>query len=430
MTTRDKAGRPSLWSRLIIADPGLTDSLGHHLGYSVSVGEAAMQAGVPAMILANAAFVPGTMNVPIVPAFSARYQSASAPSRLRGTLYGLASQLPPEAGHAIAQRLRSIRRLVQRSTNGTQDAMGQELASMLVGIPDARGALLLLHSVSAANLASLPDSVSAEAIGGLAVVLRRTVREMDTTDAAAEPIATVMRRLRDHWGDRLRIFADTDDLATLYRTELDQPVATVPLPVVTPPVRQGTVGSPPHLVYAGGARAEKGYHHLPALIDRLRDKARFTVHSGVVTDNADPLVQRAHRTIRALAQTGSVTLIERSLPPDDYLHLIGAADLLLLPYDGDAYGPRSSGILAEARAMGVPAIVPARCWMAHSVGPAESLIFHGPADIARAVGAALAEMARLSAAYRDSAAVWRAEHNPARVFATLAGCGLRGASMI
>lgn len=423
MTTRDKAGRPSPWGRLIIADPGLTDSLGHHLGYSVSVGDAAMQTGLPATILANAEFVPGTTPVPIIPAFSTRYQSASTPSRLRGALYGLASQLPPEAGHAVAQGLRSMRRLVQRSTTGTQDMMGRELAVILAGTPDARGALLLLHSVSAANLASLPDAVSAESIAGLAVVLRRTVREMDTTDAAQEPIAAVMRRLRDHWGERLRIFADTDDLAIMYRAELGQPVATVPLPVMTPPVRQGAVGCPPHLVYAGGARAEKGYHHLPGLIERLRDKARFTVHSGVVTDNADPLVQRAHRTMRTLAQAGSVTLIERSLPPDDYLDLIGTADLLLLPYDGDTYGPRSSGILAEARAMGVPAIVPAGCWMARCVGAARSLIFDGQADIRRAVEAALADMPGLAAAYRDSAMAWRREHNPARVFATLAGCG-------
>lgn len=418
---RDEAGRFGWWTRLIIADPGLTDSLGHHLGYSVSVAAAGMDAGLPATILAGAGFVPVDTRIPITPAFSARYQSASVPSRLRGTLYGLASQLPSPASHAVAQGLRSVRRLVLRSTRAARDSLGPELAALLAGIPDASGALLLLHSVSAANLASLGDTVAPDSVGGLAVVLRRTEREMDTTDAAAEPVAQVMRRLRAQWGRRLRIFADTEDLAELYHAALGQPVQTVPLPVVTPPVRQDPVGNPPHLVYAGGARAEKGYQYLPALVEHLRGRAHVSVHSGVVTDNADPVVQRAHRALRALTGDASLTLIERSLPPDDYLGLIGSADLLLLPYEGLAYGPRSSGILAEARAMGVPAIVPADCWMAHAVGPSRALVFHGSADIVRAVEAALAGIDALATVYRDSAKAWRAHHNPAKVFATLAG---------
>ena len=99
---------------------------------------------------------------------------------------------------------------------------------------------------------------------------------------------------------------------------------------------------------------EKGYGLLPELVRLLADAARFTIHSGPIGAADDPLVQRAHRKLRALEGTG-LTLLERPLPPEGYLALLCAADLLLLLYDAQAYGPRSSGILAEARAMGVPA---------------------------------------------------------------------------
>jgi hypothetical protein len=115
-----------------------------------------------------------------------------------------------------------------------------------------------------------------------------------------------------------------------------------------------------------------------------------------------------------------VTLIERSLSPADYLGLIGEADLLPLPYDA-AYGPRSSGILAEARAMGVPAIVPARTWMATWAGPSAKVIFSGPADLARAVTDTLDDLPALTLAYRHAAQGWRDRHNPDRLYRCLVG---------
>ena len=42
--------------RLIIADPGLTGPLGHHLGYSAAVAAAALRAGMPATVLAGRGF--------------------------------------------------------------------------------------------------------------------------------------------------------------------------------------------------------------------------------------------------------------------------------------------------------------------------------------------------------------------------------------
>jgi hypothetical protein len=49
-----------------------------------------------------------------------------------------------------------------------------------------------------------------------------------------------------------------------------------------------------------------------------------------------------------------LVLLERSLDSAEYMDLIASTDLMLLPDRPDAYGPCSSGIPAEARAMGIP----------------------------------------------------------------------------
>ena len=193
-----------------------------------------------------------------------------------------------------------------------------------------------------------------------------------------------------------------------------------PLPVVAPPVRTAPPGLPPHLVFAGGARAEKGYGLLPGLVAALAGQARFTIHAGPIGPADDPLVQRAHRRLRASAGPG-LALLERPLPPEEYLALLRAADLLLLPYDAAAYGPRSSGILAEARAMGVPAVVPAGCWMAEAAGPEPALVFATAADFSTCVRAALAVLPALLGRYAEAAPDWRAAHSPAALLTAILG---------
>ncbi|MGE0223827.1 MAG: hypothetical protein AB7F35_05410 [Acetobacteraceae bacterium] len=397
--------------RIVIADPGLIDSTGHHLGYSWSVAQSALARGLPAVILASRRFSPprSETDMRCVPVFESLYQTAARPSRMRTLSYGLASRLPDALGHRLAESLRAGRRLVRRA-QAERDRFGGELAAALTAIGGAGRDCVLLHSISAANLDSLPSALRPDGVGALAVVLRRTPQEMDTTDAAPRPVAAVLRDLRAHFGPRLRLYADTAELAGVYGGLTRAPVAVVPLPVQVPEPRPHD-GGPPHLVFAGGARAEKGYVLLPPLVRHLAGRARFTIHSGPITAGSDPMVQRAHRAL--LAQAGPMlALIQHPLPPEDYLALIGQADLLLLPYDATAYGPRSSGILAEARAMGVPATVPAGTWMETAAGPAHEVVFDGPDDFIPAVERTLRVLPALRDQYRAAAGAWRAIHNP------------------
>jgi len=276
---------------------------------------------------------------------------------------------------------------------------------------------VLLHSASSANLDSLVNALRPNAIGALAVVLRRTPADMDLTDAAPRSTAVVLHRLIAQFGTRLHLFADTAELARAYAALTDAKVGVAPLPVQVPQRHPRTDGIP-HLVFAGGARAEKGYALLPPLVRQLAGLVRFTIHCGPVSAASDPVVQRAHRALRALAGP-DLALIEHALPPDAYLRLIGEADLLLLPYDAAAYGPRSSGILAEARAMGIPATVPAGTWMESAAGPSSEVVFHGAADFIPSVERILRVLPALTARYGEDAAAWCRMHSPDALLRTL-----------
>lgn len=404
--------------RLIVADPGLRNALGHHFSYSISVAEAARERGILPLVLASASFTgPISEAVECRPIFTAAYQTAGGGGRARAALFGLAARLPAPLARSVAPPLRVLRRNLRRPT---VDTFAAELASALAVVGDVQNDLVLLHSVSAANIAGLASALRPSAVGALALILRRTPREMDRDDAAPQPIFGVLRALADHFGSKLLLLADTAPLTQLWSAGLGLPVAVAPLPVVAPPVRTSPPAEPPHLVFVGGARAEKGYALLPRLVRSLAGAARFTLHSGAIGPADDPMVQRAHRALHAMVGPG-LRLLERPLEPEEYGALLAEADLLLLPYDAASYGPRSSGILAEARAIGVPAVVPAGCWMADEVGPDPALVFAGGAQFEATVRSALPRLPLLLPRYAEAAPEWRAEHSPASLMAVLLG---------
>lgn len=174
--------------RLIIADPGLSHVGGHHLSYSQAVAEAAIACNIQAVILANREFsATGNLGaLRCLSTFRARYQTGGQPSALRGVLYASASHLPRPLAPLAAQSLRIARRAVRRNL-AASDTTGQELVAALAALGGAQRDLVLFHSASAANLHGLTDALAPDAVGGLAIVLRRTPGEMDIADPAPGP---------------------------------------------------------------------------------------------------------------------------------------------------------------------------------------------------------------------------------------------------
>jgi glycosyltransferase involved in cell wall biosynthesis len=184
----------------------------------------------------------------------------------------------------------------------------------------------------------------------------------------------------------------------------------VPLPFMVADATRPAAGRLPLVVFAGGARVEKGYTELPSSIEAVAGRARFTVQSGPVDSTSDPLLQRAHRRLQAMESDG-VGLLELALEPNAYATLLASADLLLLPHDATAYGPRSSNILAEALAQGIPTIVPGGCWMAEVAGAESSVIIPRGGTAGAALAEALDRLPALQASAKAGSAPWRAQHN-------------------
>lgn len=395
--------------RFVIADAGLNGPLGHHLSYSVAVADAALTAGLLPLVLAGRNFSGDLAGgrIPVRAVLGASYQSAGSGGLARRLAFGLAARLPAMLAGLVAPPLRALRRRLRPT--GTVDRLGAELAAALTGLGVTAEDRLLLHSVSGANLYSVATAPGFPALQ-LLVVLRRMPAEMEADDPAPERLPALLRRLHTRFGPALHLFADTEGLAAQFAALSGLSVRPVPLPVVVPPPPglRRAVGLP-NVVFAGGARAEKGYAALPEAVAAVAGRARFTVQSGPVGPEADPLVQRAHRLLRARPD---VVLVERALDPADYATMLADADLLLLPYNGPTYGDRSSGILAEALALGLPAVVPEGCWMAEVAGPARSVAIPPGAAAGAALSQALDHLPQLTQAARQAAPAWRARHNP------------------
>jgi glycosyltransferase involved in cell wall biosynthesis len=407
--------RGKITPRLFIADPGLEGMGGHHLGYSSAAAAAALKRGLEVVVLTSRNFG-GTLGDPRIvvrPVFKTRYQTSGGGGTARSAIFSAASYLPGPMAELVAPPLRTLRR---RLRGGKTDTMAIELAAALAEFDPGPHDQLLLHSVSGANLGSLLDGPD---FGGarLLIVLRRMPHEMEADDPAPESLVQLFDRIGRRFTSRLALFADTEELAAQYSARLGQPVHPVPVPVIVPPIPTRPLGPLPHVVFAGGARLEKGYHHLPSAIGATMPRACFTVHSGHVDSAADPLVQRAHRELRALAGE-RLRLIEQPLDPVGYAALLVSADLLLLPYDPSLYSARSSGIVAEAFALGVPAVVPAGCWMERVAG-ADRAVIIGADGIVAALETALHRLPDLRTAARAAAPGWRQQHNPDALLAAL-----------
>lgn len=217
-----------------------------------------------------------------------------------------------------------------------------------------------------------------------------TGRDADysTADEGLRSLRNAFRQFNDGRGAaRVFFYTDTDQLTDQYNRLGAVQFATLPIPVdaeyAAPrsraedaATRQPASQTAPLCVsYVGDARPEKGYHHLPRLVQDVwcdtvvEGRARFRFQSNFHTEHGEP------RAIVARAQLAScpsdfVQLLLKPLASDEYRELIVNSDLMLVLYDRDNYYARSSGVFAEAMAAGVPAIVPGGSWMALALADA------------------------------------------------------------
>lgn len=228
-------------------------------------------------------------------------------------------------------------------------------------------------------------------------------------DPAAETFRGESRQaftaLLEAAGERQRItaYCETDAMAAFYRKLLSVDMNVGPGAGISIPAAVSaapTHGRRPNVTMLGFANHSKGYRLLPEAIEKLLRQdngSTFTIHGIVAGSDAEDEAWVFDR----LAGLGPRVVTRRDvLSDEEYLGLLSHADLLLLPYDPDVYRSRGSGIVTEARRLGIPIVAPAQCAFARPAfdgGWGVAFSNYHADGLASAIGEALGRLAVLKA---------------------------------
>lgn len=261
--------------------------------------------------------------------------------------------------------------------------------------------------------------------------------EGDPAAEASTPTPSVRVRrtffdLHREWGasERIKFYTDSDILARDYETLAAARFDVLPIPFraeLISPVPRPPSG-PIRLGYFGEARDEKGFPWLPDLAEALRDdylapgRARLFVQANVSQPQYNPQSIKALERLRRFS-SGEVQLFaaEAPLSPVEYYRMVSQADVVLLPYLNRRYRACTSGVLAEALALGAPPVVPADSWMAAQLPPGGGETFADFDSFAEAVKRILDRFDSYRAAAQRYKTVWRQRHTPDAFIASLLG---------
>lgn len=141
------------------------------------------------------------------------------------------------------------------------------------------------------------------------------------------------------------------------------PVVYDSMPRIIRETRAHSPDIPLRVLFPGALRAEKGYQSSLACVRLLGEDERVQTILRYVTSSS---------TQADLAKTPTnlptnVSVVEGVLTNDDFGQLFAQSDMVVLPYSADAFRIRTSGLLIDALAYGLPAVVVEGTWLANHV---------------------------------------------------------------
>ena len=270
-----------------------------------------------------------------------------------------------------------------------------------------------ISEIDLVGLAKLLKSSQESRVPSWHLVFRRNIysgREPDYVKGSrvARRVQRALRELKSA-RDMCRVFlyTDTDQLSIQYNTLGVSRFHTLPIPV-NPELRKPCVDSLHHresarpltATYVGDARDEKGYQHLPSVVEQVRDdyidtgRLRFLLQSNFAF--RDPRGQAGVVFARdQLEGLPGVTLLKHPIASDEYAEIISRSDIGLLFYDRLNYYARSSGTLVEFLMAGKPVIVPASTWLSRQIESRNSQHANQVIEAARLVKSLVYDVARV-----------------------------------
>ena len=221
------------------------------------------------------------------------------------------------------------------------------------------------------------------------------------------------------WPNKIRFYTDTEDLVRKHNALSPVQLSQVPIPfrqekLVNPLTQE--IKDFVHIVYLGDARSEKGYQHLPNLIDALwstylqPNKIKFTIQSNYNIQGGEVEILAAKLALSQYPEN-KIKLIDHPMSPDDYYQLLASADIVVLPYNPQNY-QRTSGVLTEALAAGKPVVVPDGSWLAQQVDESRASIYRDPQDLPQAVIRLLENLPTFTQSAQEFSLNWRSRQSP------------------
>ena len=337
--------------RILILDPGLVVSEGHHLGVSGMLGAAAIEMGHQPIVVANAtsplsSIIYDGREIPVVAALpQSPYPGAGVRTMDELDAFNDAAyrQLADLPAHLFDQPVR----VIVHTTNEIQVLGLARWLSEQVGNDAGHGVK------SAVVTLMMPIPVNQRA-GGF--------DEEDPT--VCELYRRALRIMAGRTGIAILGFGEvvSEDHATSsgVPVEVGRPLAPGFGRAIRP---KAEAEEPTVLLYMGDAKLDKGLHLLPDVIARLRAtsvRAKFIIHlSGSMVERYAWLIER----IAAAAEGDDRFELRRGrLTEQEFNDLWDSADLAVLSYHPGVYARKASGICWDAINRGIPAVVIADTW--------------------------------------------------------------------
>ena len=339
---------------LILIDPNLKDLHGHHMEWDLAIAAQARSRGEDVIIFAHRECpLPSKNGVEIAPLFSCTTYEARYKDKVSGKFEDFSyfnDVLALELAAIPREKLRACDAVLV-PTLTENHLLGY--VSWMRTFDAPRAPLFVIYLM-------FPSGLDVSGIGEPAIC--------DPFQALFYKLA--FRRAAEP-GAPIHFFGGGRQLAREFSELIGQTIQAHPVPIdmVSQNPRRGQ-DRPTAMLFAGDAKADKGFVLVPDLADRLCAEFpdwRFLIHAN--SGSAWGPARRAfNRMTDEIAPRHENLVVHTGrLSGEDYLRLMDEADCLVSTYDPVVYARKSSGVAWEAISLGLPMLVPAQTWLEKEV---------------------------------------------------------------
>jgi hypothetical protein len=386
--------------RVIYADPGLRDDLGHHANSCRTIRRELARRGVTVMVLAFAQVTQALREeLHAMPFFRAYTYWQTDGDPVAGWLNSFDSSV--RATIQDLQRLQGVSADDIVYLNSAQPAQFMALVQWVQSRPTQQRPHVVMELGTDPGIdvtfASAPDQPTLHLRD-----YRTDPRPMFYRHAACQ--------LTDQDLARFHMITFDPTASAIYTTLLGRPVGVLPLPqTAAAAVTPRTARRPLTVSVLGHQRPDKGYHLMPQIARQLlahEPAITLLVHNGAPGDMAETQAE-----LRAQAATNpSLVLNEQVAGPALWQDLLNQSDLILCPYEPARFAASYSAVATEAVANAIPLVVPANTTLSRLLQrygkPGATFHSYDPAGIVAATRHALANFDPLATRAAAAADQW------------------------